>query len=619
MRQASRGFRADRSWAVKGSSQICRERATFLRVGPGCADLPRNRVPQCLLGGKPGSVAARSLSVVGNCRRGLVISTTALIFSDMSVNHIAPPSADTAAQVRVSGLVSANLDPRLEPTGPDRDGRELSHVVVPFYAFDSYRLIPNQRLLLEGDSPIRLGSRAFDILLALLERPGELVSKKELIARVWPNTFVDSGNLKFQIAAVRRALGDRRNGRRYLDTSPGQGYRFVAPVAVVDDAASLEPQLARLTEKNNMPRQITRLFGRADLIAKLADYRTMRRLLTIVGPGGIGKTSVALAVAERLRGAYDDGVWLVDLAAVADPKLVGSAIARALGYQVNPERLPTDLIASLCKKQLLLILNDCAHVIDAVASLVVDILRGAPGIQICATSREPLHVEGEHVHRLAPLETPPASEQLSAADALRYPAVQMFVEQIGANVSEFELRDEDAPVVARICRMLDGIPLAIEFAAGRAGMLGVRGLAARLGERLDVLSGGRRTGLARHRTMRAALDWSYGLLSTSEQAVFRRLGIFSGGFTLAAAAAVAEDRDQSEDRIVGHVLGLAEKSLVVTDVDGAQPRFRLLHTTRIYALEKLAETGEREQTAQRHADCCRAHPSGIVHARQSED
>src|SRR5216683_1696065 len=462
------------------------------------------------------------------------------------------------------------------------------------FSFGSFRLLASRRLLLDGETPVRLGSRALEILIALLERPGELVRKQELITRVWAGTHVVEGNLKFQVAALRRAIGDGRDGRRYLETSPGQGYRFVAAVTVGNEVAPPEPAPAASMYKHNLPGRITHLIGRADLVAKLADQLPKQRLLTVVGPGGIGKTSVAVAVAERLIGAYEDGVWLIDLAPVADPTLVRSAVAAAVGVEVNPEAPLVSLVAAFRDKRMLLVLDGCAHVVDAVATLVVAILRSAPSLHMLAISREPLRVEGEHVHRLGPLECPPASVHHNAAAALRFAAVQLFVERAAASIGEFELRDEDAPLVGEICRKLDGIPLAIEFAAARVSVLGVRGLAARLDDRLGVLTSGRRTALARHQTMRAALDWSYDLLTASEQMVFLCLAIFSGGFTLAAAAAVASDAGHPGDEVVDRVLELAAKSLITADVDDAEPRFRLLDTTRAYALEKLAESGERE-------------------------
>jgi predicted ATPase/DNA-binding winged helix-turn-helix (wHTH) protein len=469
------------------------------------------------------------------------------------------------------------------------------------FSFDSFLLLPRRRLLLDGNTPVRLGSRALEILIALIERPGELVGKEELITRVWPRTHVEDGNLKFQVAALRRALGDGRDDRRYIETSPGQGYRFVAAVTVRNDVASSGPQPAASMHRHNLSGRITQLVGRSDLVAKFAAQLPRQRLLTVVGPGGIGKTSVAVAVAERLNGAYANGIWLVHLAPLADPTLVRSAVAAAVGVQVNPEDPLASLVAALRDRRMLLVLNNCAHVIDAVATLVVAILRDAPGVHVLATSREPLRVEGEHVHRLGPLESPPPSARLDAVAALRFPAVQLFAAEAAASTGGFELRDEDAPVVGEICRKLDGIPLAIEFAAARVGVLGVRGLAARLEDRLGVLTSGRRTALAHHRTMRAALDWSYGLLTASEQTVFLRLAIFAGGFTLAAAAAVAGDASHSVDEIVELVLGLAAKSLVTADIDDAEPRFRLLDTTRAYALGKLGDGGEREAVAQRHA------------------
>lgn len=469
------------------------------------------------------------------------------------------------------------------------------------FSFGSFRLLPSQRLLLDGETPVRLGSRALEILITLIERPGELVDKEELISRVWPGTHVVEGNLKFQVAALRRALGDGRDGRRFLETSPGQGYRFVAVVTVGNEAAPSEPAPAASTHKHNLPGRLTPLLGRADLVARLVDQLPKQRLLTVVGPGGIGKTSVAVAVAERLIGPHKDGVWLVDLGRLANSTMVRSTVAAAVGVEINPEDQPASLIAALRDKRMLLVLNSCAHVVDAVASLVVAILRSAPGVHILATSREPLRVEGEHVHRLGPLGCPPASVHHNAAAALRFAAVQLFVERAAASIGEFELRDEDAPLVGEICRKLDGIPLAIEFAAARVSVLGVRGLAARLDDRLRLLTGGRRAALPRHRTMRAALDWSYDLLPPSEQTVFRRLAIFAGGFTLAAAAVVADDAGQSGDEVVELVLELAAKSLVAADPNDEEPRFRLLDTTRAYALEKLAESGEREAIARRHA------------------
>jgi predicted ATPase len=266
---------------------------------------------------------------------------------------------------------------------------------------------------------------------------------------------------------------------------------------------------------------------------------------------------------------------------------------------------------------MLIVLDNCEHLIASVAAMAAGVLRGAPGVHIIATSREPLRVEGERVHRLSSLGSPPASPRLTAAEALRFPAVQLFVEQAAASVGGFELRDEDAAIVGDICRKLDGIPLAIEFAAARIGVLGVRGLAARLQDRLWMLTSGRRTAPARHQTMRAALDWSYGLLTAREQTVFLRLAIFAAGFTLAAA--VAGDPSHSGDGIVEVVLELAAKSLIAAEADGTEPLFRLLDTTRAYALEKLADSNERKAMARRHAQYYRDFFEASAHGAANDD
>ena len=467
-------------------------------------------------------------------------------------------------------------------------------------AFGSFRLLPSRRLLFDGETPVRLGSRALEILIALIERRGELAGKDELINRVWPSTHISEGNLKLQVAGVRRALGDGRDGRRYIETSPGQGYRFVAPVTVINDAASAGQALPILTSKHNLPVQLTRLIGRAGVVSKLVEQLSAVRLLTIVGAGGIGKTAVAIAAAEELMPACEDGVWFIDLAPIADPRLVTTALALALRLEIRSDNPLPSLVAALADKKMLLVLDNCEHVIDGAANLAADLLRGSRGMRILATSREPLRVEGEQVHRLSTLGSPSASVRISAAEALRFPAVQLFVERAAANVYQFELGDADAASVGDICRKLDGIPLAIEFAAARVDTFGVRSLAALLDDRLRLLTGSRRTAVARHRTMSAALDWSYQLLGPLEQTVLQRLAIFAGGFTMEAAVAVAGTDGSSSD-IANSLADLAAKSLIAADVGAGDVQFRLLETTRAYALAKLEETGETETLAARYA------------------
>ena len=473
------------------------------------------------------------------------------------------------------------------------DGRAIS--------FGPFRLLAARRLLLEGDKPVRLGSRAFDILAALVERAGEVVGKDELISRVWPQRFVEESNLKIQVSALRRALGDGQGGHRYVITVPGRGYNFVAPVRLEEPSRSGSPPTTAPAAAHNLPLAMTRMIGREKAVAALVSRLSRQRLVTIVGPGGIGKTTVALAVAERMIADYEHGVWLVDLAPLGAPRLVASAAATVLGLEIRTEDPLPGLVAALRDDRMMLLLDNCEHVIEGAADLAAAVLSEAPGVKILATSREPLGVAGEHEHRIGPLTSPEPSSTLMAGEAAAFPAVQLFVERVTANVEDFALTDANARLVAEICRCLDGLPLAIEFAAPRVEVLGLEGLAARLHSHLPPLEAQRRAVMPRHRTMRAVIDWSYGLLSKDEQLFFRALGIFTGGFTVEAAAAVALDAASPRVDAIDPLADLVAKSLVVADVSGAKPRFRLLETTRAYAVGHLGTTAECERMARRHA------------------
>ena len=316
-------------------------------------------------------------------------------------------------------------------------------------SFGPFRLLAAQRLLLEGDKPVRLGSRAFDILAALVERAGEVVGKEELIARAWPQTFVEEANLKIQVSALRRALGDGQGGHRYIVTVPGRGYNFVAPVSLEEPSRAPLPPTVAPAGAHNLPLAVTRMIGREEAVAALVSRLSRQRLVTIVGPGGIGKTTVALAVAERMIASYEHGVWLVDLAPLGDPRLVPSAVATVLGLEIRTEDPLPGLVAALRDKRMLLLLDNCEHVIDAAASLAAALLSGAPGVSILATSREPLGVAGEHEYRLGPLSSPQPSSGLTAAEAAAFPAVQLFVERVTAIVDDFALTDANAPRSSR--------------------------------------------------------------------------------------------------------------------------------------------------------------------------
>jgi predicted ATPase len=435
----------------------------------------------------------------------------------------------------------------------------------------------------------------------LVERAGELVTKEELFARVWPDVTVDEGNLRTQVALVRKALRDDQAGARYVMTVPGRGYRFVAALSTTEATIPVEPRASPIEPMSDLPVRLTRLIGRADAVGVIVGRLNKHRFVTIVGPGGIGKTSVAMAVAEQAAASYDDGVCVVDCAPLLGASLVARKLASTLGLEISADDPTRGLIAFLKAKRMLIVLDCCERVVEAAAVLVENLLRGAAGIGVLATSREPLRAEGEIVHRLPPLDIPPASHDLTANEAVTYPAVQLFVERVVSNDDRFELNDNDAPLVADICRRLDGIALAIELAAGRVDVFGLQGVAARLEDRVRLLTHGRRTALPRHQTLAATLDWSYDALLEVEQAVLRRLSVFAGSFTLDAAQAVATAGLAVSLDIVEVVASLVSKSLLNADVTTAIGHYRLLDTTRSYAMNKLSESGEFDQTARRHA------------------
>jgi predicted ATPase/DNA-binding winged helix-turn-helix (wHTH) protein len=469
------------------------------------------------------------------------------------------------------------------------------------YAFGSFRLMPTQRTLLDGGRPLHLGSRALDILVMLVERAGATVPKDELITRVWPDTTVDDASLRVHIAALRKALGDGRSGNRFIANVPGRGYAFVAS-AVREQTQPLVVPPRRQVPGNDIPASLTRIIGRDGVIASLAEQLRRRRLLTIVGAGGIGKTTVAIAVAETVRGSFADGVWFVALASLPNPDLVPSALGGVLGIPLPGANPVAGLVAWLRDKQALIVLDNCEHVVGAAATLAEEIVRSAPRVSVLATSREPLRAEGEWRHRLAPLEFPRDAINLAASDALRYPALQLFSERATAAADDYTIDDGDIPALVEICRRLDGVPLALELVAAHIGVLGVKNLAARLDDRFALLIQGRRTALPRHQTLRATLDWSYALLPAPEQVILRRLAVFRGDFTMQAARAVAADAALTPDDVVHGIANLVDKSLLVADIGSNITYYRLLEMTRGYTLRVLHDSGEREHVTLLHAD-----------------
>jgi predicted ATPase/DNA-binding winged helix-turn-helix (wHTH) protein len=471
--------------------------------------------------------------------------------------------------------------------------------------FGPYRIYPGQRLVLEGDQPLRLGRRAMDILLILLEHAGNVVSKQQLIAQVWPKSVVEDINLRVHMAALRKALGDGQAGQRYIVTVAQRGYSFVAPfsLASIDqhpDSAPHEPRL------HNLPVRRTRLIGRQHLVDNVVMHLARQRFITLVGPGGIGKTTVALRVAEQLIGQYRDGIRLLDLAPLNDPAMISAHLATLLDLSLHDGQPMNGLATFLRERQMLLVIDNCEHLIDAIALLCEDILRGAPQVHILATSRESLRAEGEYVQRLESLDCPPPIAVLDRAQALSFSALQLFVERAIASHESFELSDEELPLAIEVCQRLDGIPLAIELAAAQVADLGVEGLLTQLQGSFRLLTQGSQTTLGRHQTLRATLDWSFELLSTCEQTCLRRLGLFRDGFTLESAAAVIVGEHIEPNEVFASITQLVAKSLLNVDVGDEEVFYRLLDTTRSYALEKLHLAAELSDTRQRHAERCLA-------------
>jgi predicted ATPase/DNA-binding winged helix-turn-helix (wHTH) protein len=467
--------------------------------------------------------------------------------------------------------------------------------------FGPFTLLANERLLLRQGVVVELGARAFDLLAILAACPNEVVSKADLLARVWPDVTVEEGSLRFHIANLRKALGDGKNGARYIATLTGRGYCFVAPVSRSGSRDDVQSEIATGYPQANLPSRLNRMVGRTDDAAALSTQLVATRFVTIVGTGGVGKTTVAVAVGHDLVEAFAGAVHLVDLGALSDPGLVATTVASMLDLSLESGDAISSLIAYLANKRILLIFDTCEHVIDTAAELAARIFAAAPQAHILATSREPLHVEGEHVYKLAPLACPPDDLELTAAVAQGFPATRLFVERAAASGARLDLNDANAAVVASVCRKLDGVPLAIELAAGRVASYGLQKTAALLDERLTLLWPGQRTAPPRQKTLQATLDWSFGLLSEFERLVLRRLAVFVGHFSIEAALAVMTSASVDDALVFGAIDSLVTKSMVATRPAGASMRYRLLDTTRAYALRLEIDDAELTNLASRHA------------------
>jgi predicted ATPase/DNA-binding winged helix-turn-helix (wHTH) protein len=465
-------------------------------------------------------------------------------------------------------------------------------------SFGPFHLTTAERLLLHGDTPVEIGGRALDVLIALLGRAGQIMSKSELMELVWPGVIVNEASLRVQVAALRKILIDGEGATRYIINVPGRGYSFVAAVqrSSPSDATVVVPTLIPARPESYPARQ---LIGRAQTVETLVSILLSRRFVTIVGAGGIGKTAVATAILHRLRQEFDDACF-VDLGLLADPAEVLSTVASAIGCAIQASEPEPSILAFLADKKMLIVLDCCEHVIGVAAAFSEHLFRRVPCVHLLTTSREALRVEGENVHILMPLDSP-LEDAPSAVQALAFSGVQLFMERAAASGYDAELSDADAPIAASICRRLDGNPLAIELAASRVGAYGIRGTADLLNNGGGLVLQGRRRALPRHQTLRALLDWSFELLPASEKRLFRKLSVFVGQFTLDAVQSLADESDVESPAIANAIVGLVDKSLVVVSSASGPAFFRLLDTTRAYAAAKLIESGEAEAVARMHA------------------
>jgi predicted ATPase/DNA-binding winged helix-turn-helix (wHTH) protein len=448
---------------------------------------------------------------------------------------------------------------------------------------------------------LELPLRSRALLVALVNNAGKTIPKRELIAATWPDGPVDEVTLRGHIAALRKILGERAGQNRFIANIMGQGYRFVpdvkrrrSPDRAIDDGV-IAPRPVGTAK---------RLLGRKREIERTIALLKSHRFATIIGPGGIGKTSLALLVADQLVGEFGEDIAFVSLSGLNEPNLVLSAVSLPFSVKSDLADPPRPLIDKLRPLRGLLILDSCEHLIDEVATLAERIIRETPAMHIIATSREPLTVEGEQIHRLFPLEVPP-SPMTSAADARGFSAIELFLDRF--EVAGRRPRDDDEiPLIVEICRRLDGIPLAVELAAARARTAGVKMVADGLNDIFSLLADSETTALPRHRTLRATLDWSFHLLSEIERLALRRLSVFRGAFSLDMAAAVAGFARLDATTARGAIRSLASKSLLALDQRGGLVFYKFLDTTRTYAAEKLEASGETMQMMRRHADACAA-------------
>jgi predicted ATPase/DNA-binding winged helix-turn-helix (wHTH) protein len=464
------------------------------------------------------------------------------------------------------------------------------------YTFEDFEFDTELYELRREGSPVPVEPQVFDVLLYLVEHCDRVVSKQELFENVWQTRFVTESALTSRIKAARRALGDDGRRQRLIATVHGRGYRFLSPVekrrperrSTRTGVVGQTPGATGPAPVRRLPWRPSALIGRDRELDLLLQSLATKRLVTVVGPGGVGKTRLALEIAHRL---LDEGrmAWWVDLTVVSSKRVV-DALADSTGVDLQPATDPTaSLCAALGAHRGVLCLDNAEHLLDPLALLVERLIDAAPELVVLVTSRERLALDEETVRALSPLPSPQGADSAN-------PAVRLFLER-AAGLEPEELTVDDIGLIAEACRRLDGLPLAIELGAARAATFGLGELTHRLGERLDLLAGGRRTADRRHRTLRTVVDWSHELLTEDEARLFARLAVFPGAFSLDQAESVCVDGHVARAAMAPLLARLVDQSLV----QAGRGRFWLLETLRAYASERLEAAGEEQALRERHA------------------
>lgn len=467
------------------------------------------------------------------------------------------------------------------------------------FAFGATVVVPRRREVLHRGAKIDIGNRAFDLLLYLVESRGDVLSKDQIVARVWNNRVVEDNTVEGQISALRRALGEDRLAIRTVN---GRGYQFVGDLIIAGPRSDKSPvPRADIATHSGiaLPVDIDPIVGREHAVSDVRSAIQKHRLVTLVGAGGVGKTRLAFAAARHALSHFKDGACVAEFASTSAVEHLPTTLAVALGYPPGDGTPTLDrLVPALASRHLLVVVDNCEHLIDGAADLVERLLRAAPHVSVLATSREALRVPGEFVYRVPSLDVPPDDESDTARE---FGAVQLFEARAGASLQTDGDRSTQRRLESRLCRRLDGIPLALELAAACVPIFGLQGTLDRLENRFQILTRGARTALPRQHTLKATLDWSYGLLTETQKTVFNRLSLFAGAFTFESAQSVASGVGVDSDSVAAALMELVDKSLVAVVSGSGGVRYRLLESTRAYGRERLVEAGESQQGSARHA------------------